>query len=244
VRALVTGGSSGIGAATVRLLAAEGARVAAVARRTDALEELAGLDAESVLAVTADVSDEGQVRQAVQRTVEELGGLDAVVNCAGIVEPRALRELDTESWNRTLAVNLTGTFLVCREAGLFMASAQGGAIVNVGSDLAVRGAPLYAAYCASKAGVVGLTKALAVELAPDVRVNALCPGPVDTPMLDAEFALFPDPQRARTDALAQVPLRRFATPQEAAAAVLYLLRDATFATGATLELDGGTTAAY
>jgi NAD(P)-dependent dehydrogenase (short-subunit alcohol dehydrogenase family) len=101
--------------------------------------------------------------------------------------------------------------------------------------------PMYVAYCASKAGVIGLTKALAAELAPSVRVNAVCPGPVDTPMLDAEFKSFPDPRAAHDATLERLPLRRFATAEEVAEAVLYLAADATYATGTTLELDGGST---
>ncbi len=117
-----------------------------------------------------------------------------------------------------------------------MLSDGGGTIVNIGSELSVIGMAMYVAYCASKAGVIGLTKALAAELAPHVRVNAVLPGAVDTPMLRAEFQHFPDPQAAHQATVERVPLRRLASAEEVAAAVLYLVADAHYATGTTLEV--------
>ncbi len=240
-RVLVTGASIGIGAATARLLVSLGARVALLARRP---EPLAALQAElgaATIAVAADVSDPAAVRTAVDRAEEFLGGFDVVVNNAGICHPLALEDLDATAWNETIAVNLSGSYYVARETGLRMRAAGGGSIVNLGSELSVVGFPLYVAYCASKAGVIGLTKALAVELAPSVRVNAVCPGPVDTPMLDAEFVTWGDPVKARADTNARVPLGRIATAEEIAEAIVYLGCDATYASGTTLEIDGGAT---
>lgn len=248
--ALVTGASSGIGAATARLLAREGAELALVARGPDGLAAIAReLPATRVVAISADVTDPDAVAAAVDEAWTELGRLDAVVNAAGIARPTPLRELSPAIWRETLEVNLSGAFYVSREVGLRMAAAGSGTIVNIASELGVTlGMPTNIAYCASKAGVVGLTKALAAELAPNVTANAVCPGPVDTPMLTAAIeeycALYgvADPAEARAATIGRVPLRRLATPEDVAAAILYLVADAGFATGATLELDGGTTA--
>jgi NAD(P)-dependent dehydrogenase (short-subunit alcohol dehydrogenase family) len=241
-RALITGGSSGIGAATARVFAAEGARVAVLARRPEPLEALAGeLGSDAARSFPADVADAGQVARAVAEAAEWLGGLDIVVNSAGIAVPMSLAELTEERWRESIDINLSGSFYVAREAGPRMARNGGGTIINLGSELSVLGMGMYVAYCASKAGVLGLTKALAAELAPNVTVNAVCPGPVDTPMLDSEFKCFPDPKAAHQATLERVPLHRLATAEEVAKAILYLASDAQYATGTTLELDGGTT---
>lgn len=239
-RALVTGASSGLGAATTRLFAAEGARVALLARNQAALEELAGELGPDALVVPADVADDAQVAGAVAQVHGAFGGLDVVVNSAGIDGPVPLKELDPPTWRRLIDVNLSGTFYVCREAALRMRGA-GGVIVNIGSELSFIGMGLYVHYCASKAGVIGLTRALAAELAPEIRVNALCPGPINTPMMDAELEWFPDPAAAREGAVERVPLKRFATADEVAEAVLFLVAGAPYATGAAVSLDGGTT---
>jgi len=239
--ALITGGSSGIGEAAARVLVREGARVGLVARRAGPVESLAaGLGNGTVTAV-ADVADPVAVARSVKEVAERLGGLDVVVNSAGIAQPIALADLHPEAWRETIDINLSGSFYVAREAGLRMAADSGGTIVNLGSELSVLGMAMYVAYSASKAGVVGLTKALAAELAPKVTVNAVLPGPVDTPMLEAEFNCFPDPDAAFQATVDRVPLRRLATADEVAEAVLYLAADAAYATGMTLELDGGST---
>jgi NAD(P)-dependent dehydrogenase (short-subunit alcohol dehydrogenase family) len=141
-----------------------------------------------------------------------------------------------------IAVNLLGTFYIARAAALHMMERDGGTIVNVGSELSHIGMPLYVPYCASKAGVIGLTKSMAAELAPKVTVNAICPGPVDTPMMEAEIQWFGGTDKVRRDVTERVPLKRLASPEEVAVAILFLAADAPFATGATLALDGGTTA--
>jgi NAD(P)-dependent dehydrogenase (short-subunit alcohol dehydrogenase family) len=237
---LVTGASSGIGLAAARALAAAGAAVALLARRREALDELAAeLGEEVALPLVADVADSGQVAAAVEATVARFGRLDAVVNSAGVVFPATLGETDDAAWAAQLDANLSGSFFVAREAAPHLA--EGGSIVNVGSELSAIGMEMYVAYCAAKAGVIGLTRALAAELAPRVRVNAVCPGPVDTPMLAAEFELF-GAEEALAETLARVPLGRLAKAEEVAAAILYLTVDAPYATGTVLALDGGTTA--
>jgi NAD(P)-dependent dehydrogenase (short-subunit alcohol dehydrogenase family) len=241
IRALVTGASSGVGRAVATQLAREGAQVALLARRAAVLAELSEELGGTTLALACDVADAEQAERAVASASEQLGGLDLVVNSAGVCLPVALEDLDTATWGESLAINLTGTFSIARAAGLIMRSRAGGSIVNVGSELGSIGMAGFAHYCAAKAGVVGLTKALAAELAPSVRVNAVLPGPIDTPMLEAELALTDDPAATRVEALERVPLGRFATAAEVAEAILYLGLDAGYATGACLALDGGTT---
>jgi NAD(P)-dependent dehydrogenase (short-subunit alcohol dehydrogenase family) len=238
--ALVTGASSGIGAAAARALAAAGAAVALLARRRESLETLAGeLGGEVGLPLVTDVADSGQVDAAVAATVERFGRLDAVVNCAGVSIPATLADTDDDAWNAQIDANLGGSFFVARAAAPRMG--EGGSIVNVGSELSQIGMEMFVAYCASKAGVIGLTKALAAELAPAIRVNAVCPGPVDTPMLAAEFE-HDGAEDGLAETLARVPMRRLAQPEEIAAAIVFLIADAAYATGTVLSLDGGSTA--
>jgi NAD(P)-dependent dehydrogenase (short-subunit alcohol dehydrogenase family) len=240
--ALVTGASSGIGAAVVRLFAQEGARVALMGRRRRPLAQLAEEVAADSLAVTVDVADPEAVAVAVATIDNSFGAIDIAVNCAGIVMARPLEALDAGIWQEVLAVNLSGAFYVAREAGLRMRARDGGAIVNIGSEFSVTARPSLVAYCASKAGLLGLTKALAIELAPSVRVNALCPGAVRTPMLeDSQKLLAENFDPTYAELRKHIPLGRIGEADEVAAAVLFLVADAPLATGAVLHLDGGTT---
>jgi NAD(P)-dependent dehydrogenase (short-subunit alcohol dehydrogenase family) len=141
-----------------------------------------------------------------------------------------------------LDINLTGNFIIARAAALYMQDHDGGTIINMSSELSHMGMGHYVHYCAAKAGVVGLTQALAAEMAPKVRVNSISPGPIDTPMLEAEIQWFGGTKEVREGAVNRVPLKRFASPVEVASAVLFLAADAPYATGSTLRLDGGTTA--
>ncbi len=240
-RVLVTGASSGVGQAAARAFVGEGATVAMVARRGDTLREIADELGERAVPIAADVSDPDSAHGAVARAFEALGGLDAAVNAAGVGFPTKLEDIDAAVWRNVIDTNLSGSFYVGQDAGLRMRANGGGSIVNVASDLAAVGMGLFVHYCASKFGVIGLTKALAAELAPTVNVNVVCPGPIDTPMMDAEIDWFPDPAKARVEATERVPLKRFAAPEEVVAAIRFLAFDAPFATGTTLELDGGTT---
>lgn len=241
-RVLVTGASSGVGEATARMFATGGASVALLARRAERLDALVAELGKSTHAFAVDVSDPDAVAAAVAAAEQALGGIDVAVNAAGIAHPASLADLDPAEWRRTIEINLSGTFYVAREVALRMLAAGGGVIVNVGSDLGANmGHGEFAHYGASKAGVVGLTKGMAAELAPSVRVNVVCPGPIDTPMMEGELALADDPEAARREGMEGVPLRRFASPQEIAAAIRYLAVEAPFATGAVLPIDGGTT---
>ena len=243
LRVLVTGATSGVGDATAKLFASRGATVALLGRRPEELRRVADeIDGRSHT-VVADVANAESVVSGVRGAIHMLGGLDVAVNAAGIAGYFALEDLNEHRWNEVLGTNLSGTFYVSREAGLHMRKAGGGAIVNVASDLAVMGVPGLAHYCAAKAGVVGLTKALALELAPHVRVNAVCPGPIDTPMLRAGLATEPDPVQALRQKEGTVPLNRLADPREVAVAIYFLAVEGTFATGTSMAFDGGTSAA-
>ncbi len=236
--AIVTGASSGVGAATARRFAHEGATVALFARRGDLLHDLAAEIGDRALAIRVDVSDARAVAQAV-RDAQALGPVDVLVNSAAILDARPLRELDPEAWDRTIAVNLSGSFYVAREVALLMLDHGGGHIINIGSDQSFLGSPTYVSYGAAKAGILGLTRAMAAELGPSINVNVICPGPIETPMLDAEVRHRGDVQAVRTEIAQRLPLKRFATPEEVAAAVVYLASDGGYATGAALVLDGG-----
>jgi NAD(P)-dependent dehydrogenase (short-subunit alcohol dehydrogenase family) len=241
----ISGASSGVGEAAARLSAARGARVALFARRPERLDAIASeIEASggSALALAGDVRSSGDVERAMGACVERFGRVDGAIACAGVGWPCPLEELTDENWATFIDTNLTGVFNVCRSSALKMKEAGTGAIVTIGSELSLIGMSGYAAYCASKAGVINLTRALAAEMAPTVRVNCLCPGPIDTPMLADEFTYFPDPTQTRLDAIERVPLKRFATAEEVASVALWLLsEEAAYATGAVLSLDGGPT---
>ena len=236
MRVLVTGAASGIGAATVRRFRADGALVAGLDR--DA-ERLARLDA--AVRVTADVAVWGEVSRAVDEAAAALGGLDAAVACAGIAGRGTAADTPPEEWERIFAVNVRGVYLTAKAAIPHLRRSGGGAIVNVASQLGLVGAASAAAYCASKGAVVQLTRAMAIDHgAEGIRVNCVCPGPTDTPLLEAYFAGNDDPagERQRYEE-AQVH-GRLVTPEEVADAIAYLASARAASTiGAALVVDGG-----
>jgi NAD(P)-dependent dehydrogenase (short-subunit alcohol dehydrogenase family) len=234
-RALVTGASRGIGEAIARLFAAEGAAVALLARNAERLDALAW-ELPNAAPVPADVSRADDVAKAVARAHETLGGLDALVNAAAVdCEWKPTAELSVESWDKTLAVNLSGTFYVCRAALPLMVAGGGGAIVNVTSVAAHRVWPEDVAYSASKAGVEMLTRTIAVEYAARIRANTLAPGVIDAGMTD----LVHD-EAERGELAAMSLLGRLGRADEVAEAALWLVSDASgFTTGTTLAVDGG-----
>ena len=227
--AVVTGAASGIGAATVQELAAQGALVAGIDHRPCAVPE-------GGIALTADVSSEAEVLQAfaVLDAADEVP--DILVNCAGIIIERPLTRMTLEEFERIMSVNLRGCFLVGREAIIRMRGAgRGGRVINIASELAHLGRADYSAYCASKAAVIGLTRSWAREFAPDILVNAVAPGPVDTPMLSREH-MSPDVLAQEAD----LPLGRIGQPREIASVIAFLAGPgATYVTGQTFGPNGG-----
>ena len=243
LRVVVTGASSGIGRAVAERLVARGASVALWARRGDELAALADELGAAAVAIECDVSDVEAVDAVARESEARIGLINGLVNAAGIADPLPLARIDAEAWRRTIGINLSGSFFSCRAIAQRLREEDAeGSIVNIGSELSAMGAPNYTAYCASKFAVVGLTKALADELAPRIRVNVLCPGPVDTPMLAAELELADDPRQAREEENGRPPMSRLGQPGEMADAAVWLLADAKFATGAVVPIDGGTTA--
>ncbi|MEX0664375.1 MAG: SDR family oxidoreductase [Acidimicrobiia bacterium] len=259
---IVTGGASGIGAATVRLFASEGARVAVLDVDVAAAEAVAASIADAV-AVEADVSDSAAVDAAVTQVVDGLGRVDVLVHCAGVDvgeqwkqrvfdatvtqgKARAARSpaptlglsenLDDESWRRVLAVNLDGTFYCCRAVLRHMVEQRSGVIITMASNAAQLGIAGLPHYVASKAGVIGLTRTLAREFAPiGIRVNAIAPGGVDTPMFERH------PEAVRTAATTNAPLGRIASAEEIAQVALFLASDdSSYLVGETVNANGGT----
>lgn len=228
--ALVTGAASGIGWATALALAAAGYRVALNDREASA--PLAAAAAESGgRAYPADVSDPEAVAAVVAAVAAELGPVALAVCNAGVYEERPLERLDDALWERTLRVNLGGCYHVARAVAPGMRAAGDGSIVTVASEMALVGGSASAHYVASKAAVLGLTRALARELAPAIRVNSVAPGPVDTPLL---------PDRFRGQEYGgSLPLGRIGRPDEVAHVILALARS-TWTTGACWSVDGGT----
>jgi NAD(P)-dependent dehydrogenase (short-subunit alcohol dehydrogenase family) len=243
-RVLVTGGSRGIGFDIAMTFRAAGARVAVNGRTSQsvdaAMERLDDVD--GFVAAPADIGTVAGCELAVKTAIDAFGGLDILVNSAGIGAGRPIEDSDEAMWDAHLDVNLKGTFFCCR-AALPELRKSNGNIVNIASDAGLMGVPGITVYCASKGGVVNMTRAMALEVAPDVRVNCVCPGYVDTDMIRLSVKKKPDPEAAWQRMIDYAPLKRIATPAEISQSVLYLASsDACFITGASLAIDGGSTA--
>ena len=248
-RILVTGGSRGIGRAAVEVFLAGGARVAVNGRSAEstaagiaALGD-ASLGNRALVAAPGDVGTVAGCEAAVGTAIEALGGLDVLVNSAGVGYGGAIEEMDESRWDDTLDVNLKGSFF-CIKAALPSLRKSLGNIVNVASDAGLMGDPDLIVYCASKGGVVNMTRAMALAFAPEVRVNCVCPGYVDTDMVRRDgIELAADPAAAEQALIDYAPLGRIAEPAEIGRAIAYLADpENRFVSGAALQIDGGTTA--
>jgi NAD(P)-dependent dehydrogenase (short-subunit alcohol dehydrogenase family) len=245
-RVLVTGGSRGIGRATVAAFLDSGARVAVNGRTAESTNSAIAALGSSARLVPApgNVGSEAGCKAIVDAAIDGLGGLDVLVNCAGIGHVAAIEDVSEAFWDEMLAVNLKGAFFCTRWALQALRKSKGN-VVNLASDAGLIGdVGAGAVYCASKAGLVNMTRAMALELAPGVRVNSVCPGYVDTDMVRRDFIdKADDPAALERELIAYAPLKRIALPKEIASAILYLASDdARFVTGAAFQIDGGSTA--
>ncbi len=237
-RVLITGGASGIGVATAARFVEEGSSVVILDRDADACKRAEGELPGLIGSFVADVSDSRAVQHAFGNAIVGLGGLDVVINNAGISIRHKFLDITPEEWNRVLAVNLSGVFYVAHAAAKHMMDRDGGVILNMASTNGIIGHPFYADYNATKAGVIELTKSMALELAPKVRVNAVAPGYVLTSMQRAEYT---DEMLAAVNQ--KIPLRRHAQPAEIAALFAFLASaEASYVTGSVYAIDGGETA--
>lgn len=238
--ALVTGGAAGIGAGVVRRLRADGADVAVVD-----IQPAAEIDLDRTLYVQANVRDDADIQRAFEATVNQFGGLDILVNNAGIIRFTPLESLDRREWDAVISTNLTAPAFCAKAALPHLVARGGGAIINISSIQALLTGPEFGAYAASKAGLLGLTRSLALELGPlGIRVNVVLPGYVRTDlfMADADRLGNGDPQAFISRLEPSIALRRIGEPDDVAGAVAFLASDgAKYVTGATLAVDAGVT---
>jgi 3-oxoacyl-[acyl-carrier protein] reductase len=243
---LITGAGSGIGQATALKFASEGSIVIAADRNLQAAEKTQHLIEQSGgngRAVALDVTQEQQVAQTIAMVVEHFGQLNVLHNNAGVSVLKPITETTEADWDFLFGVNLKGMFFGCKHAIPYMVQQGGGVIINTASELAIVGQPLYSAYCATKGGVLAFTRALSVEWASKgIRINAVCPGPIKTPMLNAEFELAANPDAERAATIQSIPVGRLGVPEDIAKVALFLASDdAEFVHGAAIVADGGRT---
>ncbi len=242
-RIFITGATRGIGRAAADLFHVAGATVAINGRKAaDVDAAMTALGGERVIAAPGDLAAPGAAAAITARAASDMGGLDILLNNAGVFRQGKMESFDEAEWDFTFAINLKAAYFAI-QAALPHLRASRGAIVNVASESGLMGNNNSAIYCATKAGMVNMSRALALELAPDVRINCVCPGAVDTDMIAEDAARSDDPQGYLQELDAYYPLGRMARPREIAEAIAYLASPAAaFITGAALSIDGGSTA--
>jgi NAD(P)-dependent dehydrogenase (short-subunit alcohol dehydrogenase family) len=241
--AIITGATSGMGRATALLFAREGASIIASGRddaRGGALRDEIRAAGGRVEFVPGDVSLPEVNERLVETAVRDFGGADTIVCFAGMLGLGSLTGVPVETWRQTLAVNLDAVFYLLHAALPVMQARGGGSVVIGGSIAAFKGFPNHAAYCASKGALLALVRQAAIDYGPEIRINVLSPGPVDTPLIWDSAAAFPDPARAVSDVAQKTLMKRLGSPDDIARAALYLASDeSAFVTGTSLTIDGG-----
>jgi NAD(P)-dependent dehydrogenase (short-subunit alcohol dehydrogenase family) len=238
---LITGAGTGIGRAIALACAREGANVALVGRRRELLEAVAQDADGAPLVLAADVSQQGDIDRILGETAAHLGGLDVLVNNAGILHIGTAEEITEEQWDQTFNINVRGLWLLSRSVLPYMRKAGGGSIINVASVLGINGARKRAAYASSKGAVVLLTKCMAVDYGQEnIRVNALCPSFVETDLTAEVIRKAPDPNAVRAERISVHPMGRLGQPEDMAGLAVFLASDeSSWVTGAVLPVDGG-----
>ena len=234
-RVVITGGAGGIGSATAARFLEEGARVIIMDMDQEACQRIENEMPELEKSIICDVSSPDSVKQAFEELKERLGGLDILINNAGISIRHKFIDITPEEWKRVIDINLNGVFFVAQEAAKQMLDMEGGVIINMGSTNGLAGYHYYGDYNASKSGVIELSRSMALELGPSIRVNAVCPGFIMTPMQEAEYT--PEMQAAFYEKL---PLKRLGSPDDVASLFAFLAsEDASWITGQHFVIDGG-----
>jgi NAD(P)-dependent dehydrogenase (short-subunit alcohol dehydrogenase family) len=239
--ALITGAGTGIGRAVALAFAGEGARIALAGRRKALLEAVANeIDGNSIV-IEADVTKKLDIERAVEQTASHFGGLNTLVNNAGVLHVGTAEETTEEKWDETFNVNVRGLWRLSTAALPYLRRAGGGSIINIASVLGINGARNRAAYASSKGAVVLLTKCMAIDHGREnIRVNAICPGFVQTPLTEAVLSKAADPQAVRRDRVAVHPIGRLGQPEDVAGLAVFLASDqSAWITGSALPVDGG-----
>jgi NAD(P)-dependent dehydrogenase (short-subunit alcohol dehydrogenase family) len=241
--AVVTGAASGIGRGIAERFDAEGARLVLTDRDADGLEATRAALGQTTEAVVADIADSAAAAEIVDRAVHRFGRLDVLSHSAGVDQPvMPAVEIDDDLWRRLLDTNASGTFFINRAALRTMLAGDGGSIVNTVSDLGWVVVPGLAAYCASKGAALQLTRTLAAESAPRVRVNAICPTMIDTPMARRSVSSRPDPDAYLAEIASEIPMKRIGSVDDVVGAAVFLASDeSSYITGIALPIDGGRT---